>query len=40
MIKKTNIFIKQYAKVKLKIIYKNYNKYVIIFHSDLKEYRR
>ena len=40
IIKKSNIFVKQYVKTKLKTTYKNRGKYIIISRSDLKEYRR
>ena len=39
IIKKTNIFIKQYVKIRFEVIYKNRDKYVIISRSNLKEYR-
>ena len=35
-----NVFVKQYIKTRFKITYKNRDKYVIIFHSDSKKYRR
>ena len=40
IIKKSNIFVEQYAKIRLEIAYKNRDKYIIISRPDSKEYRR
>ena len=34
-----NVFVKQYAKTRFEIVYKNRGKYVIISRFNLKEYR-
>ena len=40
IIKKSNVFVEQYAKIRLETAYKNRNKYIIISRFDSEKYRR